>query len=60
MAEVVEEVALVQCQPQHLPGKPGMLQLWHYSVPSLLTLNGNGGGDADNFRLQGGLVLEQK
>ena len=57
---MVEEVALVKCQPQQLPGKPGMLQLWHYGVPSLLTLSGDGGGNDDDFQLQGGLVLEQK
>ena len=28
-AEVVEEVALVQCQPRQLPEKPGVLLLWH-------------------------------
>ena len=59
-SEGVAEVALVQCQHQHLPGKPSMLQLWHYSVPSLLTLSGNGGSNDDEFQLQGGLVLEQK
>ena len=57
VAEVVEEVALVKCQPQQLPGKPGMLQHWR---ALLLTLSGDGGGNDDNFQLQGGLVLEQK
>ena len=42
---VAEEVALVQCQPWWLPGRPGVLQLEHLSVPSLLALGGDGGGD---------------
>ena len=57
-AEVVEEVALVQCQPRQLPGRPGVLQLLHWSVPSLLALGGDGGGDGDDSQLQGDLVLE--
>ena len=55
---VAEEVALVQCQPWQLPGRPGVLQLEHLSVPSLLALSGDGGDDGDDFQLQGGLVQE--
>ena len=36
---VAEEVALVQCQPWQLPGRPDVLQLEHLSVPSLLALD---------------------
>ena len=53
---VAEEVALVQCQPWRLPGRPGVLQLWHWSVPSLLALGGDGGGVGDSSLLQGDLV----
>ena len=53
-AEVVEEVALGQCQPEQLPGKPGVLQLLHWSVPLLLALGDDGGGDA--VQLQDGLM----
>ena len=53
---VAEEVALVQCQPWRLPGRPGVLQLWHWSVPSLLALGGDGGGVGDSSLLQGGMV----
>ena len=58
MAEVVEEMALVQCQPQQLPGKPGELQLWHWSVPLPLALS----DDGDGSQLQDGLVqkLEER
>ena len=55
---VAEVVALVQCQPWQLPGRPGVLQLWHLSVPSLLALGGDGGGDGDDSQLQSGLVQE--
>ena len=55
---VAEEVALVQCQPWQLPGRPGVLQLEHLSVPSLLALCGDGGGDGDDSQLQSGLVQE--
>ena len=55
---VAEEVALVQCQPWQLPGRPGVLQLWHKSVPSLLALDGDGGGGVDDSQLQSGLVQE--
>ena len=55
---VAEEEALVQCQPWRLPGRPGVLQLWHWSVPSLLALGGDGGGDGDDSQLQSGLVQE--
>ena len=55
---VAEVVALVQCQPWQLPGRPGVLQLWHWSVPSLLALGGDGGGDGDVSQLQSGLVQE--
>ena len=55
---VAEEVALVQCQPLQLPGRPGVLQLEHLSVPSLLALCGDGGGDGDDSQLQSGLVQE--
>ena len=55
---VAEEVALVQCQPWRLPGRPGVLQLEHLSVPSLLALGGDGGDDGDDSQLQGGLVQE--
>ena len=58
VAEVVEEMALVQCQPQQLPGKPGELQLWHWSVPLPLALGVDGGDDGDDFQLQVGLVHE--
>ena len=56
--EGVEEVVLVQYQPQQLPGKPGVLQLWHWSVPLLLAHDGDGDGgdDGDDLQLQGGLV----
>ena len=54
--EVVEEVALEQCQPWQLPGKPGVLLLWHWSVPLQLALGGDGGDDGDSSQLQGGLV----
>ena len=56
VAEVVEEVALEQCQPWQLPGKPGVLLLWHWSVPLQLALGGDGGDDGDSSQLQGGLV----
>ena len=55
---VAEEVALVQCLPWQLPGRPGVLQLEHLSVPSLLALGGDGGDDGDDSQLQGGLVQE--
>ena len=60
MAEVVEEVALEQHRPQQLPEKPGVLQLWHWSVPLPLALGGDGGDDGDDLQLQGGLVQEQR
>ena len=53
---MAEDMALMQCQPCQLPGKPGMLQLLHWSVPSLLALGGDGGGVGDSSLLQGGLV----
>ena len=53
---VAENMALMQCQPCQLPGKPGMLQLLHWSVPSLLALGGDGGGVGDSSLLQSGLV----
>ena len=53
---VAENMALLQCQPCQLPGKPGMLQLLHWSVPSLLALGGDGGGVGDSSLLQSGLV----
>ena len=56
MTEVVEELALVQCQPWQLPGKPGELQLWHWSVPLPLALGGDDGSDGDDSQLQVGLV----
>ena len=60
VVEGVAELALVQCQLWQLPGKPGVLQLLHWSVPLLLALGGDGGGDGDGFQLQGGLVQEQR
>ena len=45
---VAENMALKQCQPCQLPGKPGMLQLLHWSVPSLLALGGDGDGVGDS------------
>ena len=54
----VAEAALLQCQPWQLPGKPGELLLWHWSVPLQLALGGDGGDDGDNSQLQVGLVLE--
>ena len=55
---VAEELALVQGQPWQLQGRPGVLQLEHLSVPSLLALCGDGGGDGDDSQLQSGLVQE--
>ena len=57
---MAEEVALVQCQPWQLPGRPGVLQLEHLSVPLLLALCGDGGGDGDDSQLQSDLVLEKR
>ena len=53
---MAEDMALMQCQPCQMPGKPGMLQLLHWSVPSLLALGGDGGGVGDSSLLQSGLV----
>ena len=53
-------MALMQCQPCQLPGKPGMLQLLHWSVPSLLALGGDGGGVGDSSLLQGGMVQKER
>ena len=39
-----------------LPGKPGELQLWHWSVPLPLALGVDGGDDGDDLQLQDGLV----
>ena len=58
VVEGVEEVALGQCQPWQLPGKPGELQLWHWNVPLPLALGVDGGGEGGDSQLQGGLVHE--
>ena len=57
-AEGVEEVALVQHQPQQLPGKPGELLLWHRSLPLPLALDFDGGDDGDD--LQPGVGEEEE
>ena len=56
VVEGVEEVALGQCQPWQLSGKPDELLLWHWNVPLPLALGVDGGDDGDDLQLQDGLV----